>query len=207
MMHANPVPSVLATGVSNTGILVPLYVYPSGGQWDAIVSAVEHNPSVTFQVVINPGDGPGSSTPGYNTDWISSVASLKLHDNVETYGYVHTSYGDATAEEVGGNITIWDSWNNYAGSDISIDGIFFDETPGSSSAYMKALTRTAHSTLGSDTKIIFNPGVRTAITDTDYFSLADYVVVFESPASDCKPIRRDCSVPQPELRTLALVAC
>lgn len=176
-MHAHP---------ANTGILVPLYVYPIDGQWDTIVNAVEDNPWVTFQMVINPGDGPGSSTPGYNSDWISSVENLNSYDNVETYGYVHTSYGDATAEEVGDNITIWDSWNAYISSDISIDGIFFDETPEDDSAYMTTLTEIAHSTLGSDSKIIFNPGVSTAVADTEYFDLADYVVVFESPASACK---------------------
>jgi hypothetical protein len=48
----------------NISVISPLYIYPtSTSVWQPLVSASTANPSVPLQVVINPGNGSGSSTP------------------------------------------------------------------------------------------------------------------------------------------------
>lgn len=167
-----------------TNILIPLYVYSSTGAWDTVVSAIKAYHSLTFQVIINPGDGPGKSGAGYDDSWRATLSTINSYSNVETYGYVNCSYGAQSITDVETNITSWETWNTYTAQDISMTGIFFDETPESETTYMTTLTTFVHSKLGSASKIIFNPGGE--VTGVDYFTLADHVVVFEDSASACK---------------------
>lgn len=180
-----------------TNILVPLYVYPSTGAWDTVVNAIKAYPSLTFQIIINPANGPGNSGTGYDDSWRTALSTINSYSNVETYGYVHCSYGAQSTNAVETNITTWQTWNTYTAKDISMTGIFFDETPDGNTAYMTTLATFAHSKLGSSSKIIFNPGGK--VTGNDYFSLADHVVVFEDTASACKfPPTRGISSQTPQ---------
>ncbi|KAK2609645.1 hypothetical protein N8I77_003138 [Diaporthe amygdali] len=174
-----------ATTASATSILLPLYLYPSPlGWWDSVYDAIAAHPSVDFQIILNPDSGPGGSTPGYNSDWITATSKLHSYDNVETYGYVPINYGARTLADTTTDIENWNGWNNYTAADISVDGLFFDETPNWMGArgvddvsFMEQLVQLADQ--GGYRKI-FNIGQ--ASNHDEYFSIADTVVIFEGVA-------------------------
>lgn len=185
-------PFVVPAGATN--LLLPLYVYPSWqGWWNNIYAAIAANPDLEFQVVVNPNSGPGGSTPGYNSDYISGVTKLNSYPNVHTFGYVHTSYGSRSVADVNQDTSYWANWNTYTAANISIHGIFFDEAPnwtgqqGSNDvAYMTQITEYAHSLFDSQTsnfELIYNVGQQS--NHLKYFDddMADYVVVFENYAA------------------------
>lgn len=174
-----------AATASATKILLPLYIYPIPlDRWSSIYDAIATHPSIDFQIVINPSSGPGGSTPGYNNHWISAVSKLHAYDNVDTLGYVRVGYGAKALADITTDITNWDGWNHYTAADITIDGIFFDETPnwqGTKGAndvsFMQQLAELADH--GGYSKV-FNLGQ--ASNHDEYFSIADTVIIFENTA-------------------------
>lgn len=191
-MHSIIVAIFVATSLStavnalSTNILIPLYVYPAPGAWDSIYNAVRNYPSLQFQIVLNPSTGPGSSSSvGYDPNWINGTSRLNSFHNVQTLGYVHLFNGTETVQDVETNITTWASWASYSeADDIAVRGVFFDEAPAADTSYMQVLTEFAYAQLGPRTKIVFNPGT---VSDTDYFSMADHVIVSEVTAEDYSP--------------------
>lgn len=175
--------SALCTTVQTlkTNIFLPLYVYPNPGAWNSIYKAIAEYPTLEFQIVINPSSGPGSSSViGHDDNWTNATSTLNSYNNVRTFGYVHTLDGNETIENLEANITTWASWNAYINANISMHGVFFDETPDNDTTYMQSLTDFAHSKLGSNSQIIFNPGK--VVSDELYFSMADHVIVSEVTA-------------------------
>lgn len=46
--------------VSSTGIIIPLYVWPTDDStWSPVYEAVSMHPNIWFQVIVNPDSGPG----------------------------------------------------------------------------------------------------------------------------------------------------
>src|SRR4051812_36924412 len=90
-----------AASVSATGILLPLYLYPSAEpndgatNWKPALDAVAASAHVPWLVVVNPADGPGATGEPGNGDpnYISGVSQLNALSNVQTVGYVWTDYG------------------------------------------------------------------------------------------------------------------
>ncbi|KFY29645.1 hypothetical protein V494_08582 [Pseudogymnoascus sp. VKM F-4513 (FW-928)] len=185
--------SALVASTSATGILLPLYVYPAldfddgASAWAPVRDAVTANPSVEWQVVVNPHNGPGiSGLPGDDdVNYISGTAQFNALPNVRTIGYVRTLNGAAPLPEVQANITAWAAWSTYAASDISVHGIFFDETiepsgisDGSNLEYLTSATNFARQAFGSTPIVtICNFGAK---PDARYYDICDEVVVFES---------------------------
>lgn len=186
-----------------TKLLLPLYVYPSfEGWWDNVYTAIGNNPDVEFQIIINPSNGPGGSTPGYNSDWISGVAQLNAFPNVHTFGYVYTSYNARAETDVDQDTADWALWNTYGGANISVNGIFFDEAPNWTGgqgagdvAYMTSITRYAESQFAGQSafQVIYNTGANPV--HPEYFVLADYTVVFENYATAFNSDVLDKNVP------------
>lgn len=174
------------SAVQATKVLLPLYVYPSWqGWWNNIYTTVAANPNITFQIILNPSNGPGGDTPGYNSDWVTGVSKLNSYYNVHTLGYVHTSYNQRTLADVKTDVAAWAGWNTYKAQNISVNGVFFDETPnwnpsqngindidymGNLTAYAKAQFNTTAPRFAT----IFNVGTKTV--HPEYFHQADYVV-------------------------------
>ena len=57
------------------------------GAWDPLFDVARANPSVPFEVVINPNSGPNGPCP--NSDFINATSILRQIPNVKLLGYVH----------------------------------------------------------------------------------------------------------------------
>ncbi|EED17159.1 cell surface spherulin 4-like protein, putative [Talaromyces stipitatus ATCC 10500] len=158
-----------------TDVLLPLYVYPLSGAWDAVYNAASAYPDVTFNVIVNPDSGPGAGQYPDSTT-IPAINKLNSYPNVQTLGYVHTSYASQSVSKVESNVSVYAGWASYSESNIAVKGIFFDEAPNNddptSTDYMSNAASYARG-LGLDC-IIFNPGALT--TATAYYDAADLIV-------------------------------
>ncbi|TLY12161.1 MAG: hypothetical protein E6K84_07265, partial [Thaumarchaeota archaeon] len=47
---------------SNSGVVIPLYTYPTDGSWAASLQAKKAHPNVPIIAIINPSDGPGGAS-------------------------------------------------------------------------------------------------------------------------------------------------
>ncbi|KAH8697944.1 Spherulation-specific family 4-domain-containing protein [Talaromyces proteolyticus] len=176
--------STLLSGLSITGLvtatdlLLPLYIYPSAGPIQPVYDAVTSNPNATFYVIVDPDSGPGGSQYP-NSDYITALAKLNTYSNVQTIGYVHTSYMAQTTDAIAANVSRYAGWSNYSDSNIAVKGIFFDEATNTQNsaayAYMSTIASNARDQ-GLDF-VIFNPG--TVVTAPEFFEAADLIVVEE----------------------------
>jgi hypothetical protein len=165
-------------------ILLPLYIYPWAGVWDPFYHAAETHPNVNFTVVINPCNGP--CVAGVPTEpYLAEVPKLKNYTNVHTLGYVATNYSNRPIDDVLEEIRTWAIWPKANSNDkMSVDGIFFDEVPGSYEwekyDYLQKATNEVKAADGLRQKIVVhNPGVLPGIY-SNYLNLADITVVFEN---------------------------
>lgn len=175
-------------------VLFPLYIYPINNAWQPLFDAATANPSLIFQAVINPFNGPGSG-PCPNSDYINALAALNSHANIHALGYVHTAaqYNcgpnhnwicPATQDlsALRANITTYQNWSNGGCApqkDIHVSGIFFDESPTTSDKleYMRNISTFARNTLTHGKTLLFNTGGQ---VDPGYWSIADFINVFEN---------------------------
>lgn len=163
-------------------VILPLYIYPTAtNTWSNIFTSISDNPSVEFDIIINPESGPGVGAIPYASDpaYVANIAQLNTYPNTNLIGYVHTSYSAEPLAAIEKNITVYAGWKSYAGANITLNGIFFDETvsqyTASDYAYLKSASDFARSSgLNS---IVFNPG---AVSVADYYALADQIVAFEN---------------------------
>ena len=91
-------------------IIVPLYIYPTPTAWEPLFSAAAAHPEVTFVVIVNPADGPGT-TQLPDTNYLAALARISSLDNIRTLGYVHCSYGNRATAEVERDIRAYQGWN------------------------------------------------------------------------------------------------
>lgn len=189
-----------------TKLLLPLYVYPSWqGWWNNIYATIAANPDLEFQVIVNPSNGPGGSTPGYNSDYISGVTRLNSYPNVHTFGYVYTAYGSRSMADVNQDTSYWANWNAYTAANISINGIFFDESPNwagqqgaNDVSYMAQITNYAQLLFDQEVssfELIYNVGQQ--CNHLEYFDddMADYVIIYENYAADFDSLVLTTNVP------------
>ncbi|HEX4514093.1 MAG TPA: spherulation-specific family 4 protein [Polyangiaceae bacterium] len=105
---------------ATTGLIVPLYTYPTDGTWTAIIQAKTAHPSVPIVAIINPDSGPGTSK---STDYATGITNLQTA-GVIVIGYVPTGYGTKSYSALP---TVEAAIGDYATWYPTIDGIFFDE--------------------------------------------------------------------------------
>jgi hypothetical protein len=167
-------------------ILLPLYVYPgtSASAWSAVFSAVSTYSSVQWKIIINPASGPGSgSSPDAN--YVYGINQLNGYSNVQTLGYVDTSYTTRAYASVQADIDTYAGWADYEGADIGMRGIFFDQattaTTTAAYTYMENAADYAYDTIPREvTWVVFNPGT---LSPTQYFDYADFIVEYEGAYS------------------------
>lgn len=192
----------LALRATSLVLLVPLYVYPGSSTdsaWQPLYSAIEAQPKVEWQIIVNPSSGPGpNSCPGssgsaVDANWQAGIAKLNGYANVQTLGYVWAEWGTRAIADVESDINIYAKWASCSGVDVAVDGIFFDDFVNSTSttpqnaltlSYGKTVTKYAGSKLPSaTTPIVLNPGSPYTSQKKDFLALADFVIDFEDYAS------------------------
>jgi hypothetical protein len=152
-----------------TGIVIPLYTYPTDGTWDQVISVKNAHPSVPIIAVINPNNGPSTS---FDSNYLSGIQKMQSA-GVIVLGYVHTGFGYGGLRPIPtleSEVSSYKTWYNP-------NGIFFDEmanVPGDESYY---------STLNNYTKSLGfsytmgNPGTTTI---PSYIGTVDNICIFES---------------------------
>jgi hypothetical protein len=110
-------PTFGATPV-RSGVAIPLYNYPDS-TWTTIAQGAKANPNVPILTIINPSNGPGSSS---DPTYLAGVQNLQS-SGVTVLGYVATGYATSSyssTSNVESQISQYKTWYNA-------DGIFFDE--------------------------------------------------------------------------------
>ncbi|GME25884.1 Spherulation-specific family 4 [Neofusicoccum parvum] len=84
--------------------LVPAYIYPlSATTWQPLYDQIAAHPNIKFNVIINPGSGPGADAlPG--ADYEREVKKLKTYTNTRLVGYVAVNYTNKDISLVQGEI-------------------------------------------------------------------------------------------------------
>jgi Spherulation-specific family 4 len=80
-------------------------------------------------VVVNPNSGPGNAIlPDGN--YTREIPRLNAYSNVRTVGYVSTSWASRPLSSALQDISTYSGWpKNSTVQGLSVQGIFFDETP------------------------------------------------------------------------------
>ncbi|KAH3907295.1 hypothetical protein HBI56_184430 [Parastagonospora nodorum] len=167
-------------------ILVPLYVYPSGGAWEPVFAMATSFPQVQFTAVINVHDGPGyGALP--DPEYSHAITTLNGFSNVRTVGYVATTWCERDLSSALDDVAAYSFWGEYQDS-LAIDGIFVDETPTQYSqafdSYLQTIAQAVHASDGlKEGYIVHNPG---ALPDPQFFG--------DSTSQDNHSLRPDLTV-------------
>ncbi|KAF2645201.1 hypothetical protein P280DRAFT_360715, partial [Massarina eburnea CBS 473.64] len=106
-------------------VLVPLYIDPTAGGWERLCSSAIKHGETNFTIIINPSNGPGTTTWPAGP-YIEAIQRLNKLSNVQTVGYIDTERGTRDSAAVRKEIETYAGWNQ---SKIAISGIFFNNTP------------------------------------------------------------------------------
>jgi hypothetical protein len=149
----------------HSGVVVPLYIYPDS-TWTTIALTAKANPNVPIIAIINPNNGPGSSS---DPTYLAAVQNLQS-SGVTVLGYVATGYGNNAISSEESQINKYHSWYN-------IDGIFFDEM--SNTAGYESYYSTLNSFVKSNgmTYTMGNPGTS---VPPSYIGILDNLCIYES---------------------------
>lgn len=171
----------LASTVRSTGIIVPLYAWPGTDAWNTVYESIAAHPSTPFYLIINPDTGPGT-TEYPEEAYITAIAKLNSYSNVQVLGYTYTNHGSRASSDVESDIAAYAKWSSYAGKDISLAGIFFDQTPNgedkSKLAYFQRLSSAAKNS--NLVTVVFNPGAKILADVAKWFAAADFIVEYEN---------------------------
>ncbi|KAF2227065.1 Spherulation-specific family 4-domain-containing protein [Elsinoe ampelina] len=91
---------------------VPLYIYPTSTSWDPLFTALSQHPTVQFDIIINPANGPGGDTPDAN--YVRQVTRLNTYPNATLFGYVHVKWAERSLEDVFEDVRRYERWNKQS---------------------------------------------------------------------------------------------
>ncbi|KAJ7627062.1 Spherulation-specific family 4, partial [Roridomyces roridus] len=180
---------------ATTGVIVPLYQFPStSANWAPLETAMSTFPSMQFYIIINPDSGPGDAGSQPDPAYQTNIQTLRTHSNALLVGYVATGFGTRASADVLQDIETYAGW----GAAYGMEGIFFDETmtgfDTEYTSYSHAVRTTAWP--GRTTGyVIMNPG--DDIGNSDYYSLADQIVTFEDTLAN---FQKESPLPTPAPR-------
>ena len=109
-------PYTATTSTPSTGVIVPLFTYPTSPTWNEVIQAKLANPSVPIIAIINPDSGPGVVQDSNYKQGIDALRSA----GVTVLGYVYTQYAQRNLTSAEADISTYHGWYN-------ISGILFDE--------------------------------------------------------------------------------
>src|SRR3989475_10164908 len=150
---------------SNSGVVIPLYTYPTDGSWAATLQAKNAHPNVPIIAVINPNNGPGgSSDPNY----VQGVKNFQAA-GIIVLGYVATGYASHATSDLDAQISSY--WNWYRAN-----GIMFDEMANNAGneGYYSTLNTYVKSV--GMTMTMGNPGTS---VPSSYIGTLDSLFIFE----------------------------
>jgi 3-dehydroquinate dehydratase len=161
--------SSVQSSKDNYAYIIPLYSYPVGTyeqEWQRLYNLTTVN---DVFVIVNASNGPGGYT---DPNFLNAITTLKSK-GFKVIGYVWTSYGSRSLEDVKNDM---DKWLNFYGSE-RIDGFFIDEV-GENYDYYRDVFQHARS---RNKLVILNPGTN---INASFFAIADKIAVFESPLKE-----------------------
>src|SRR5438445_3753988 len=150
---------------SSSGIVIPLYTYPTDGSWAATFQARSAHPNVPIITVINPSNGPGGSS---DLNYVQGVKNFQAA-GIIVLGYVATGYASQLITSLESQISSYKNW-------YSVNGIMFDEmsnVQGNENYY--STLNTYVKSLGM-TMTMGNPG--TSVPNS-YIGTLDSLFIFE----------------------------
>src|SRR2546427_1165089 len=150
---------------TNSGIVIPLYTYPTDGSWAATLQAKNAHPNVPIIAGINPGNGPGrASDPNY----VQGVKNFQAA-GIIVLGYVATGYASHATSDLDAQISSY--WNWYRAN-----GIMFDEMANNAGneGYYSTLNTYVKSV--GMTMTMGNPGTS---VPSSYIGTLDSLCIFE----------------------------
>ena len=159
-------PHMGSASTTTTGLIVPLYTYPTDSSWQTLIQQKLANPNVPVAAIVNPSSGPGS---GQDPNFVSGINSLRSA-GITVLGYVATGYGSNSISSVEAQINDYKQWYN-------VNGILFDEmssTPGYET-YYSTLSSYAYSLGFSWT--VGNPG---APVPSSFIGTVGTFVIYEN---------------------------
>jgi hypothetical protein len=157
-----------ASTQTQTGLIVPLYAYPTSATWPALILAKEAYPNVPMIAVVDPtSTGPGSSS---DPNYVSGIKSLQAA-GITVVGYIDTAYGAESLSTV-------ESWTADYVNWYHVNGIFFDcmSNDNGYQSYYSSATDYANS-LGLGLTV-GNPGTSTL---SSYVGTVNVMVIYENP--------------------------
>jgi len=143
--------------------------------------SIQAQPQLDFVTIINPSSGPGNtSTP--DAQYTQQIVQLNGLKSVKTVGYVRTNYTNRPIDDVLADVRTYSGWST-ANANLTMHGIFLDESPhqysDSAASYMRTVTSAIKSSSGIQGQklVIRNPGTipDPVFNDTN----TDVVVFFE----------------------------
>lgn len=139
-------------------VLLPLYIYPHPNAWSPLYTAyvlhfppfsslnissnlhlsIESHPALTFLIVINPNNGPGSAPWWPNEDYVREIPRLNSYPNVQLLGYVRATYCKRELCDIFEDVQTYAArGRDMNRGDLAMKGIFVDETVNLYSEEMK----------------------------------------------------------------------
>jgi hypothetical protein len=151
---------------SQTGLLIPLYAYPTDSSWSGLIHAKEAYPNVPVIAVIDPSSsGPGS----YDSNFASGVA--KLQDaGITVVGYIDTEYGSLSMSTLESWISDYASWYN-------VNGVFFDSMSNSNGEASYYSTASSYASSVGMSLTVGNPGTS---VPSNYVGSTNIIVIYEN---------------------------
>jgi hypothetical protein len=153
-----------------------------------LCSNIQHHDK-NFTVVLNPNNGPGSST-WPSAPFIDAVKQLNIYPNVRTLGYVDAAQGTRDEAAVKAEIATYAGWSKVT-EGLAIRGVFLDKTPwsddeeGTARAWLRNVSITVRQAgwAGADKGIVVhNPG---RVPDEGLMAYRpDTTVIFEGKYGD-----------------------
>jgi hypothetical protein len=108
-------------------------------------------PALSFTVIVNPDSGPGTNTLS-DPNYARELPKLNSRKNVQTIGYVRTTWATRNISDVLQDVSTYSSWAENKTADYQVHGIFYDEAPSTYSsetaAFMKTLDQYAKAQVG-----------------------------------------------------------
>src|SRR5437667_84959 len=150
---------------TNSGVVIPLYTYPTDGSWAETLQAKNAHPNVPIIAVINPSNGPGGAS---DLKFVQGVKNFQAA-GIIVLGYVATGYASHGMSDLDAQISSY--WNWYR-----VNGIMFDEmsnVPGNENYYFTLNTYVK--SLGM-TMTMGNPGTS---VPSSYIGTLDSLCIFE----------------------------